>query len=162
MDFTRVVLGRRPRQTLIRAAVLVAVSFVTFGYLLLPVRGEGISMAPTFRGGQLGLVNTLAYVWSRPQRGDIVAIRMAGPRVLYIKRIVALPTDRISIAGGVVLINGSALAEPYALGGAGWQLPEVTLGADQYFVIGDNRRMAIQNHDLGATTRARIVGEVLF
>jgi signal peptidase I len=162
VDLTQLLLGRDPRRTLIRVAVLIAVSYGTFGYLLLPIRGEGISMLPAFSSGQIGFVNVLAYAWSPPRRGDIVAIRMAGRRVMYVKRIVGLPAERLSIVGGIVRIDGTALAEPYANGGSTWDLTEVRLGSNQYFVIGDNRRMSIQNHDLGATSRDRIVGKVLF
>jgi signal peptidase I len=162
MSLRRLLVGRDPRQTLVRVAVLIAVSYATFGYLLLPIRGEGISMLPAFSGGQLGFVNVLAYVSRSPQRGDIVAIRMAGRRVMYVKRIVGLPGERLLISAGTVCIDGAPLAESYANGGSSWELPEVHLGANQYFVIGDNRRMSIQNHDLGATSRDRIVGKVLF
>jgi signal peptidase I len=162
MTLRHLLLGRDPRRTLVRVGVLIAVSYATFGYLLLPIRGEGISMLPAFSDGQLGFVNVLAYAWRTPRRGDIVAIRMAGRRVMYVKRIVGLPEERLSIAAGIVQIDGAPLAESYANGGASWELPEVQLGPDQYFVIGDNRRMSIRNHDLGATSRARIVGQVLF
>ena len=145
-----------------RVAVLIVVSYSTFGYLLLPIRGEGISMLPTFAGGQLGFVNTLSYIWNPPRRGDIVAIRMAGRRVMYVKRIIGLPGERLAIAAGTVRIDGAPLPEPYANGGATWELPEVQLGPNQYFVIGDNRRMSIQNHDLGMASRDRIVGKVQF
>jgi signal peptidase I len=162
MNVRRVLLGRDPRRTLVRVVVLIAVSYGTFGYVLLPIRGEGISMLPTFSGGQLGFVNVFAYAWSPPGRGDIVAIRMAGRRVMYVKRIIGLPEERLSIAAGIVSIDGTPLAEPYADGGSSWELPEVQLGPNQYFVIGDNRRMSIRNHDLGTTSRDRIVGKVLF
>ena len=162
MNLRHVLLGRDPRRTLIRVAVLIVVSYGTFGYVLLPIRGEGISMLPAFSSGQIGFVNVLAYAWRPPQRGDIVAIRMAGRRVMYVKRIIGLPAEQLSIVAGIVRINGTPLVEPYANGGSTWELPEVHLGPNQYFVIGDNRRMSIQNHDLGATSRDRIVGKVLF
>ena len=162
VSLTRLLLGRDPGRTLLRVGILSAVSYGTFGHLLLPIRGEGISMLPAFSSGQLGFVNVLAYVWSAPRRGDIVAIRMAGPRVMYVKRIVGLPGERLSIAAGVVHVDGLPLVEPYVAGSTDWELPEVRLGPDQYFLIGDNRRMAIRNHDLGAARRDRIAGKVLF
>jgi signal peptidase I len=162
VSLTGLLFGRDPKRTLLRASILVAVSYLTFGHLLLPIRGEGISMLPTFSGGQLGFVNVLAYAWGAPRRGDIVAVTMAGPRVMYVKRIVGLPGERLSIAAGVVYVDGVPLDEPYVAGGVDWELPEVRLGPDQYFLIGDNRRMAIRNHDLGAARRDRIAGKVLF
>ncbi len=82
--------------------------------------------------------------------------------MLYVKRIVGLPGERIEIVMGVVLVNGAPLLEPHVVDRAPWTTPGVTLGGDEYFVVGDNRAMAIENHDLGRTRRERIVGKLLF
>lgn len=158
----RLVFGRNPGRTFARVVVLIAVSYVVFGWLFLPLRGEGISMQPTFASGQIGFINTLAYNLKPPRRGDIVGIRMAGRQVMYVKRIVGLPGERVRIAGGVVYIDESALLEPYAAKGLDWEMEEAVLGAGQYFVIGDNRRMRIEDHDLGIAMRERIVGKMVF
>jgi signal peptidase I len=156
------VLGRNPKRTLARIAALLLVSYVAFGWLFLPLRGEGISMLPTFGDGQIGFVSTLAYNLTSPRRGDIVGIRMAGRGVMYVKRIVGLPGERIRIARTVVYVNDRPLDEPYAARGPQWDLKEIELGAGEYFVIGDNRRMRIEDHDLGIAARRRIVGKMLF
>src|SRR5690606_25680995 len=106
--------GSNPRRTLIRAGLLVAAAYVAFGHVLMPVRGSGISMAPTIEHGQLIFINRLAYRLREPRRGDIVAVRMAGPSVVYVKRLLGLPGERIRIDAGKVSINGEPLAEPYA------------------------------------------------
>jgi signal peptidase I len=155
-------LGRNPRVTLIRAGTTIVVAFVVFGYVLLPVRLQGISMLPTYRDGQINFANRLAYVWHEPARGDVVAIRMAGPNVVYVKRIVGLPHERVEIAMGVVLIDGRPLVEPTVVNKSSWNMPAVTLGDHDYFVIGDNRSMAIENHDFGRAARDRIIGKMLF
>jgi len=158
-----ILLGTNPRRTLVRAAVLVLASVVLFGWVLLPLRAQGISMQPTYEPGGLHLVNRLAYVFREPARGDIVAIRLAGRRVVYVKRIVGVPGERIRFAAGRVYADGRPLDEPYVRHRrVSWELPETTLGADEYFVVGDNRGMAIEDHDLGKTRRGRIVGKILF
>jgi signal peptidase I len=155
--------GRNPRRTLVRAAVIVAVSAAVFGWVLLPVRAQGVSMAPTIEPGGLHLVNRLAYALGAPSRGDIVAIRLAGRSVVYVKRIVGLPGERLRIDGGTVYADGRALDEPYVRNRRpSWTLPETTLGPDEYFVVGDNRGMPIDQHDLGRIRRARVVGKILF
>ncbi len=106
VNLTHLLLGRDPRRTLLRVAVLIAVSYGTFGYALLPIRGEGISMLPAFGSGQIGFVNVLAYTWTEPERGDIVAIRMAGRRVMYVKRVIGLPGEGLSIAAGTCTSTG--------------------------------------------------------
>lgn len=157
-----VLLGRNPRVTLIRAAALIVATVIVFGFVLLPIRLYGISMLPTYRDGGITFANRLAYVWRTPARGDVVAIKMAGPGVVYIKRVVGLPGERLEISMGVVLVNGEPLVEPAVVHRAPWNLPPLTLAVDEYFVVGDNRAMAMENHDFGRATRSRIVGKVIF
>lgn len=157
----RAILGRRPAWTLARAMALAAGAFVVFGHLLIPVRGEGPSMLPTVQDGELVFVNTLAYRRSTPQRGDIVAISLAGRRVLYVKRVVGLPGERLSIEDGRVYANDVPLVEPYVNRRHPWQVPETTLGPEEYLVIGDNRGMAVRLHDFGKVRRERIIGKVM-
>jgi signal peptidase I len=76
------------------------------------MRAEGISMLPTYQSGSLNLVNRLAYLNQTPSRGDIVAIKLAGPHVLYVKRIIALPGERVSLAQGQVYVNGAPSSNP--------------------------------------------------
>ena len=157
-----VLFGRNPRLTLIRSAAIVASAIVVFGFVLLPVRLHGISMLPTYGDGGLNFANRAAYWWREPARGDVVAIRLAGPSVYFVKRIVALPRETIQIVDGVVLIGSRPLPEPTVVFRANWNMAPVTLGDHEYFVIGDNRGMPIAYHDFGRATRERIVGKMLF
>src|SRR5215510_7377452 len=100
-------------------------AFVTLRWILIPVRAQGISMLPTFESGRIHFVNRIAYAFAPPARGDIVAIRLAGPHVLYIKRVVALPGERIRIVEGQVRINGIDLDEPYVRNRRPWDTEEV-------------------------------------
>ena len=155
------ILGRRPKATLVRAGVLVAAAYLVFGVVLLPVRMEGISMMPTYSGG-INFANRFSYRWSEPQRGDAVAVRMAGQGVVFVKRIVGLPNERISIVAGVVMIDGEPLIEPHVLYKTLWNMDEVAIGPDEYFLIGDNRGMSMKNHDFGKASRDRIIGRMVF
>jgi signal peptidase I len=119
-------------------------------------------MLPTYQSGSLNLVNRLAYLYDKPSRGDIVGIRLAGPHVLYVKRIVALPGERVSLAAGQVYVNDVPLVEPYVRERHPWDVPEVTLTAREYFVIGDNRGMRAKDHDFGRVDVSRIVGRIVF
>jgi signal peptidase I len=158
----QVVFGANPRRTAVRVLVLASISFITFGWVLIPLRAEGISMLPTFESGSLHLVNRLAYLNARPARGDVIAIKLAGPHVLYVKRIIALPGERIAFTGGQVYVNGVALEEPYVRNRRAWDVPEVTLTPREYFVVGDNRGMRAGDHDFGRVHVSRIIGKVLF
>jgi signal peptidase I len=158
----RLIFGANPRRTFVRIAVLAVISLGVFRWVLLPVRAEGISMEPTYQSGSFRLVNRLAFSTRPPARGDVVAIRLAGRRVVYVKRIVGLPGERLGIVEGVVHIDDRPLDEPYVRHRRAWDLDEVTIGADEYFVVGDNRGMTMRDHALGRVDAARIVGRVVF
>src|ERR1051326_9386456 len=76
------VIGRNPERTLIRLVLLVAASFVIFGFVLLPIRVEGPSMLPTYKDHRINFVNRLAYIFHEPKRGDVVAIRPSGIHIM--------------------------------------------------------------------------------
>lgn len=154
--------GDNPGRTLTRIAVLAVVCFITFKWVLVPIRTEGSSMLPTYETDRLNLVNRLAYLGAAPQRRDVVAIQMAGPHVLYVKRVIGLPGERVSVVDGIVNINGAPLPEPYVKLRRPWNVDEVTLATNEYFVIGDNRGMAAGDHDFGRVDIAKILGRVVF
>ena len=156
------IIGRNPRATLLRIAVLVSFSLVVFGWILVPLRLSGISMLPTYRDGAFNFANRAAYWMGEPARGDVVAIRMAGPHAFYVKRIVGMPGERIEITAGTISVNDEVLLEPTVVRRAQWNLEPVTLAPGEFFVVGDNRSMKIENHDLGRVSRRRIVGKLLF
>ena len=156
------VIGRNPRATLLRIVAIVATAFVVFAWILVPLRLTGISMLPTYQDGALNFANCAAYWMGEPARGDVVAIRMAGPHAFYVKRIIGMPGERIEIVAGTVTVNNEVLIEPAVVRRAAWNLEPVMLAPHEFFVVGDNRSMKIENHDLGRVTRRRIVGKLLF
>ena len=141
-----------------RVLVLTAISIVITKWVLMPIRTDGSSMLPTYTPGKLHFVNRLSYGARSPVRGDVVAVQLAGPHVVYIKRIVGLPGERVAIAGGQVQINGTALSEPYVRHRRLWDLEEQTLGLREYFLIGDNRAIS----DFGRAPVNKILGKVVF
>ena len=162
-----VLIGRRPKATLVRIMVLTAVCVVTFKFVLLPIRVEGISMEPTYHDRRVNCVNRLAYLRSEPQRGDVVAIRFSdpgkfsAPRTMLMKRILGLPGESVSFHGGHAYINGQLLDEPYLKNPCDWEHDPIQCGPDEYYVVGDNRSMPFDLHTQGLAGRDRIVGKVL-
>ena len=156
------VIGRNPRATLLRVGLIIGTALVVFGWILVPLRLSGISMLPTYRDGTFNFANRAAYWMREPARGDVVAIRMAGPNAVYVKRIIAMPGERIEIVAGTVTVNDEVLLEPTVTRRAPWNLAPVTLAPGEFFVVGDNRSMKIENHDLGRVSRRRIIGKLLF
>ncbi len=159
------VIGRRPRNTFIRIAILVPVCFLLFGFVLRPVRVDGPSMEPTYKDHSFNFVNRLAYLRHEPRRGDVVSVRAwAGTHLMLMKRIIGLPGETVAFDHGRVLINGQVLNEPYENREdwpSDWTLSPKTNGPDQYFIVGDNRTMPPEDHVFGRVDRNRIVGKVL-
>jgi signal peptidase I len=119
-------------------------------------------MLPTYQDGGVNLVSRLAYARSEPKRGDVVAIRLAGQSVMYLKRVVGLPGDTVAFHKGHLLIDGEVVEEPYLNPGFDWDIPPETLATGLYYVVGDNRSMPEKLHEKGKTPRQRIVGKVLW
>lgn len=159
----RILIGRRPKRTLIRLVVLIVVSFVLFKFVLIPIRVVGNSMSPTYRNGGINFVNRCSYLWRKPKRGDVVGLAMVtahdsqGPRILLLKRIIGLPGEQVSIHRGVIKINGRQLEEPYAKSPTPWK-GDFGLGDNEYLLIGDNREIS----SMERVAEIKILGRVLF
>ena len=130
-------------------------------FVLLPIHVEGISMLPTYRENRVNFVYRLAYVRSQPKRGDVVAIRLAGPSIMFMKRIVGLPGETVAFHEGQLLINGRVIDEPYVKYSCNWEHEPEMIGPDYYFVVGDNRSMPFSEHTKGQAQFNRIMGKVL-
>ncbi len=122
---------------------------------------EGASMQPNFYTGQLVIVNRFAYYFDNPARGDVIVLHdPEDPSQDFIKRVVGLPGEVITIREGHVYANGTPLEEPY--------IPRLctsgcdgtwTLDAEHYFVLGDNRPNSHDSHSFGPLDRKLIVGK---
>ena len=157
-----VLIGRKPRRTLVRVAILVALCLLVFNrYVLIPIFVEGGSMLPTYKEHGLNFVNRLAYLSHTPQRGDVVAIRTTGFSIMYLKRIIGLPGETVAFHRGHVFINDKQLDEPYVKYSCDWEIPARALGTNEYFFVGDNRSMMAGEHYKGVGERSRIVGRIL-
>jgi signal peptidase I len=135
------VFGPRPGRTLCRVLVWSVLAVLFFHHLLVPIQIIGSSMSPTYRNGSLNLVNRLSYTKKPPIRGDVIALSSEGE--LLLKRIVALPGETVAILGGRIYIDEEPLADPFSYDRIPWEMDPVTLSADEFFVIGDNRAASI-------------------
>ncbi len=155
-----IVIGRNPTVTMVRIVVTAVVIVLMAKFVLLPIRVQGGSMMPTYKDGQINLVNRLAYTAHEPRRGDVVAIRMAGTHVMLMKRVVGLPGEAVSFANGQLLINGRPISEPYLKLPCNWTHAPEQVGANEFYVVGDNRSMGFEEHTRGRADRKKIVGKV--
>jgi signal peptidase I len=162
MTLRELLIGRSVGRSLIRGLCIALALLLGSWFVLVPVRAHGPSMTPTYGDDQLLFVNRLAYRFGQPvRRGDIVAITLRGGKAVLVKRIIALPGERVRIEGGQVLIDDRPLDEPYCVYRLAWNVAEAHLGPDEVFVIGDNRSMLEKHHDFGRADRSRILGRMI-
>ena len=156
INWRRIVFGDNPTRTLRRVLLWTLCSLLLFHYLLVPIKVMGVSMAPTYRDGAVNLVNRLAYSYATPKRGDVVVINDGEDLIL--KRIVALPGETVSVHRGYIRINGVLLNDQFSLQRIQSASETVTLGPNEYFVIGDNREASM----FGKFPQTAILGKIVF
>lgn len=99
---------------------------------------SGFSMSPTLKDGSLLLVNRFSAHFGSPKHGDVVIINEKARGYEIIKRVMALPGDKIYIKDGIVFVNGKSVPEIYSQGKSN-DMKEITVPNGCIFVIGDNR-----------------------
>ena len=136
-------------------------------FVIDPFLVHGSSMEPTFEDGNYVIVDKLTYKFKDPLRGDVVIFDAPTEDGRYfIKRVIGLPGDRISVDGSRVKIfnekypDGFTLEEPYVKFDSN-RMSERVLEQDEYFVMGDNREVSSDSRIWGALTRQAITGRVL-
>ncbi len=123
---------------------------------------SGLSMAPRIASGEIVVINTMSYRWGQPARGDVIAFRHDAPAPeTFIKRIVGVPGDRISIRSGKVYLNGTALSEPYVRYADDRSFPPVQVPAGSLYVLGDNRADSDDSRFWGFVRQEEVLGKVL-
>lgn len=141
---------------------VLVVAFLIRHYLIQPFVVDGASMEPNFHHQEYILVDKLSYRWREPTRGDVVVFHPPERQDNFIKRIIGLPGETITIQDNQVTVDGQPVAEAYIApsGGASRDLPNTTyrVGSDEYFVLGDNRNYSKDSREIGPIGRKRIIG----
>lgn len=131
----------------ITIALFVVIAITTF---IKPTIVHGDSMEPSLHDGDYLLVSKAAYKISEPKKGDIVIFPVTEEKKLYIKRVVGVPGDVISIEKGVVYINGNEDTETATLEGyTSGDIKDCVVPAGEIFVMGDNRMNSIDSRQIG-------------
>src|SRR3981081_1031937 len=150
--------------------VLAVILYLGISIAVQAVHVEGLSMYATLDDNDYLIANKIDYRLHAPQRGDIIILRPPSDNSKdFIKRVIALPGEKLLIRDGVVYINGHKLDEPY--------LPEAwttfnnypndgtdgrLMRSNEYFVMGDNRNRSQDSRIFGPISRDRIDGRAWF
>lgn len=161
--------------------MVVCLSFILATYMLGKTTVVGHSMEPTLENDDSLLVDKVSYCFRQPERYDVIVFEPAIENVskYYVKRIVGLPGETIQIIDGVVYINGEPLendviysfglkdeagkpVEPEKIYNAGLAEKPITLGYDEYFVLGDNRNNSEDSRfsNVGNVKYSAIIGRI--
>lgn len=146
------------------AVVLLSYVIVAFGMVKTSMIGE--SMAPTLADGESIIVNKIQYRFTSPKRFDVIVFRQNGNEHSYynIKRVIGLPGETVQIKDGLIYIDGRKLEEEYKfdeISNGGLAREAITLDANEYFVLGDNRNASEDSRytNIGLIVKDDIVGK---
>jgi signal peptidase I len=128
-------------------ALLIVLAITTF---IKPTIVHGTSMNPTLQDGDYLLVSKQTYTFEEPERGEIIIFPVGEDNKLYIKRVIGLPGDVITIKNGEVYVNGKVDAQNYTLDGyTSGNVDELVVPDGEVFVLGDNRLNSIDSREIG-------------
>ena len=136
--------------------IIIAIILIR-AFIITPVRVDGNSMKNTFEDGDLLLLFKLGNV----DRFDVVVLDEEYDDEIIIKRIIGMPNDTIEIKNGVLYINDEEIEEEYAYGQTS-DYDKITLGEDEYFILGDNRPISKDSRYFGPVKEEEIIGKVIF
>jgi signal peptidase I len=146
--------------------VAMAIFVVLYYFLVQPHQVTGSSMLPNFEDKDYILTDKIHYRFSQPQRGDVIVFKSPNnPSKDFIKRIIALPRERVEINQGYIYVNGEVLYESYLPADfrtTGRDLfpdgEEVVVPRGEFFVLGDNRSHSSDSRKFGTITKETIIG----
>lgn len=161
--------AERPFLEIVKFAIIALIIVVPIRmFVAQPFIVSGASMDDTFQNGQYLIVDQLTYQFESPTRGEVVIFRYPkDPSKFFIKRVIGIPGDTITIDGDAVTItndehpSGARLREPYIAKMSGTDTITETLGEKEYFVMGDNRDFSSDSRVWGILHEDKIVGRAL-
>ena len=149
---------------LVYVGIVLAITFLIITFVGQRTHVSGESMENTLDDGDQLILDKLTYRFHDPERFDIIVFPFRyKDNTYYIKRIIGLPGETVQIVDGEIYINGELLEESYGrevMQDAGLAAEPITLGDDEYFVLGDNRNYSSDSRDpsVALIHRKEIIG----
>ena len=137
--------------------IIIVVVILIRTFIITQVRVDGASMDKTLENGQILLLYKLGNV----KRYDIVVLDEEIEDEIIIKRIIGMPNDTVEIKNGKIYVNDEEIEEEYAYGQTS-DYDKITLGDDEYFILGDNRPISKDSRYFGPVKKDEIIGKVIF
>lgn len=154
--------------------IALSIFLVVYLFFMQPHQVNGDSMVPNFENGEYLLTDKITYRMRNPERGEVVVFHAPptaqcaeGTGCDFIKRIIGLPGETVEVKNNHFYINGSVLNEGYLPQDFKTQAGHFTqraisLGPDEYFVVGDNRSYSSDSRGWGPILKENIVGRAFF
>jgi signal peptidase I len=148
--------------------VSLIIIFVVRSFIIQPFFVKGSSMEPNFEDGDYLVVDELSYEVGSPQRGQVIIFRYPNnPSEFFIKRVIGLPGETVEIQNNQIRIYNDQKPEGFVLDESAYLSSKVTttgeifqkLGADEYYVLGDNRSASSDSRAWGVLNRRFIIGK---
>jgi len=147
---------------LIETIAFTLLVFLIIRFAAQSFRVDGASMQPGLQTNEYVLVNKLAYLFHAPQRGDVIVFHYPlDTSKDFIKRVIGIPGDTIRTTSDAVIVNGQTLHEPYISAPFNFDTNTWKLGANEFFVMGDNRDNSLDSRTWGPLNRSYIVGKAV-
>jgi len=154
---------------IIEIAIVLMMAFVLVYFIGMRTSVVGQSMSETLENGDQILVNRFMYKVIGPKANDVIVFLPNGNEKshYYVKRVIGVPGDTVQIKDGRIYVNGTEFTEKVdvaSIEDAGLAVDAVTLGDDEYFVLGDNRNNSEDSRyaNIGNIKREYIIGKAWF
>ena len=138
-------------------------------FLFQPFLVKGQSMEPSFHDNDYLIIDEISYRFRESKRGEVIVFKFPqNPSQRFIKRIIGLPGETVEIENGKVMIikdNKAQILDESGYLSSFFETPgnlKITLNENEYFVLGDNRRVSADSRSWGPVSRKNIIGRVFF
>ena len=147
---------------IVETIALTLIIFLVIRFAIQSYRVSGPSMLPGLQTDDYVLVNKIAYLFHAPERGDVIVFHYPlDTSEDFIKRVIGLPGDTITLDSSTVQVDGVVLKETYISQAYNPSGKTIKVPMDEYFVLGDNRPLSDDSRDWGFVPKADLVGKAV-